>query len=321
MSALPGVRSASAVSYLPFNGLAAGTRVGIEGRPPARPGEDLVATIRTIMPGYFRAAGIPFKNGRDFTAADDALSTPYRFIVNEAFVQKYLPGGEPVGKQISVEMARVNPFGEIVGVVGDVKEGALDQDPEPTVYYIHAHLPYSEMVFLLRTEQDPLSVAESARKIIHGMNSELPVSDVRPMTAVVRQTFSRQQFSAVLLGGFSLASLLLAAIGIYGVLAYSVTQRTREIGVRVALGAEPSSITRMVVASGARMVLIGAAAGSAVALALSGLMKSLLYGVGPRDPLTFLAAPALLVAVAMVAAYVPARRAARVSPMEALRAE
>jgi putative ABC transport system permease protein len=141
------------------------------------------------------------------------------------------------------------------------------------------------------------------------------------METVVRQTFAGQQFSAVLLGGFSLASLLLAAIGVYGVLAYSVTQRTREIGVRIALGAEPLTITRMVVASGARMVMIGAAGGLAAALALSGLMKSLLFGIGPRDPLTFIAAPAVFVAVALLAAYVPARRAARVSPMEALRAE
>jgi putative ABC transport system permease protein len=153
------------------------------------------------------------------------------------------------------------------------------------------------------------------------MDPELPVSQVRTMETVVRQTFASQQFSAVLLGGFSLASLLLAAIGIYGLLAYSVTQRTREIGVRIALGAEPQTITRMVVAGGARMVVIGAAAGLAIALVLSGLMKSLLFGIGARDPLTFVATPVVFVVVALVAAYVPARRAARVSPMEALRAE
>lgn len=321
MAALPGVRAASAVSYLPFNGLAAGTRVDIEGRPPVKAGEDLVATIRTILPGYFRASGIPFKQGRDFTDADNVLSTPFRFIVNEAFVQKYMQGEDPIGKRILAFMADENRFGDIVGVVGNVKEGSLDKEPEPTVYYIHAHLAYGEMVFILRTEQEPMSVAESAQKVIRGMNSALPTADVRPMTAVVRETFSRQQFSAVLLGGFSLASLLLAAIGIYGVLAYSVTQRTREIGVRVALGAEPGSITRMVVAGGVRMVLMGAAVGLAIALGVSGLLQSLLYGVSSRDPLTFIAAPALLVLVAMIAAYVPARRASRVSPMEALRAE
>jgi putative ABC transport system permease protein len=177
------------------------------------------------------------------------------------------------------------------------------------------------MMFVLRAENEPLTLAAPARRIIQTLDSELPVSQVRTMETVVRQTFARQQFSAVLLGGFSLASLLLAAIGVYGLLAYSVTQRTREIGVRVALGAEPASIIRMVVASGARMVITGAAAGLAAALALSGLLKSLLFGIGPRDPLTFIAAPAIFVAVALVAAYLPARRAARVSPMEALRAE
>jgi putative ABC transport system permease protein len=318
---LPGVRSASAVSYLPFNGLAAGTDFKIAGRPPAKPGEALGAVIRTVLPEYFRTMGIPLIRGRDFTAADDVESTPHRFIVNEAFVRKHMPTEDPLGKQISVWMNKENPFGEIVGVVGDVKERTLDKEPEPTIYYIHSHLAYGEMVFVLRAENDAMALAEPARKIINGMDPELPVSQVRTMETVVRQTFASQQFSAVLLGGFSLSSLLLAAIGIYGLLAYSVTQRTREIGLRVALGAEPGSIIRMVVASGARMVITGAAAGLAAALALSGLLKSLLFGIGPRDPLTFIVAPAIFVAVALVAAYVPARRAARVSPMEALRTE
>ena len=321
LNQLPGVRSASAASYVPMTGVGAGTNLKILGQPPAKPGEELGATIRTVLPGYFHTMGIPLKRGRDFNAADDLESTPHRFIVSEAFVRKYLPGEEPLGKQISVEMNNENPFGEIVGVVGDVSDKTLDSELPPTVYYIHSHLTYGEMVFVLRAENDALALSEPARKIIQGMDPELPVSQVRTMETVVRQTFASQQFSAVLLGGFSLASLLLAAIGVYGVLAYSVSQRTREIGVRIALGAEPLTITRMVVASGARMVMIGAAAGLAAALALSGLMKSLLFGIGPRDPLTFVAAPVIFVVVALVAAYVPARRAARVSPMEALRAE
>jgi putative ABC transport system permease protein len=321
LNQLPGVRSASASSYLPLNGIGAGTGVKMLGQPPAKPGEEFVATIRTVLPGYFRTMGIPLKSGRDFSAADDVESTPHRFIVSEAFVRKCLSGEEPLGKQISAWMNKENPFGEIVGVVGDVSDKTLDSEPTPTVYYIHSHLPYGEMVFVVKAENDALSLADAARKVIQGIDAELPVSQVRTMETVVRQTFASQQFSAMLLGGFSLASLLLAAIGIYGILAYSVMQRTREIGVRIALGAEPRTITRMVVASGARMVVIGAAAGLAAALALSGLMKSLLFGIGPRDPVTFIAAPAIFVVVALAAAYVPARRAARVSPMEALRAE
>jgi putative ABC transport system permease protein len=321
LSQLPGVHSASAVSYLPFNGMAAGTRVDIAGRPEPKPGEELVATIRTVLPDYFRTVGIPLKQGRDFAAADNVIASPFRFIINEAFAQKYLAHEPPLDKQIKALMGRENLFGEIIGVVGDVKEGTLDHAPQPTVYYIHSHLVYGEMVFVLRTAQNPLRVAAAARRVIQGLDRELPVSDLRPMTTVVRQTFARQEFSALLLGSFSLAALLLAMIGLYGVLAYSVTQRTREIGVRIALGAEPWSIIRMVVSSGARMVIVGSFAGVAAALALSGLLQSLLYGIGPRDPLTFIAAPAVLAVVGLVAAYVPARRASRVSPMEALRTE
>src|SRR5262249_55914613 len=282
MSQLPGVRTASAVSYLPFNGMAAGTKVEIAGRPPAKPGEDLIATIRTVEPGYFSVMGIPFISGRDFTAADNVLSTPHRFIVNEEFVKKYMPGEQPLGKQINAWMDQENPFGEIVGVVADVKEGTLDHEPSPTVYYIHAHLSYSGMMFVLRADNNPLGLAAPARKIVQGLDPELTVADVRTMDTVVRETYARQQFSATLLAGFSFASLLLAGMGVYGVLSYSVSQRTREIGVRVALGAEPGSIIRLVVGAGARLVVAGAVAGLAGALALSGLMKTLLFGIGPR---------------------------------------
>jgi putative ABC transport system permease protein len=321
LSHLPGVRSASAVSYLPFNGLAAGTDIAFAGRPAAKPGEGAGAVIRTVLPGYFRTMGIPLKQGRDFTPADDAADSPYRFIVNEALVRKYFPDEVPLGHQISADMDQKNPFGEVIGVVGDVKEGAVDQDPEPTVYYVHSHLAYGEMVFVLRTKQDPMQVAVSARRVIQGLDSELPVADLKTMESVVRSTYARQQFSTVLLSGFSLSALLLAAIGLYGLLSYSVIRRTREIGVRVALGAEPQSILRLVVGSGVRLVAVGAIVGVAVALLLAGLMKSMLYGVKARDPLTFLAAPALLLLVSLIAAYLPARRAAHVSPCEALRAE
>ena len=318
---LPGVRSASAVSFLPFNGLSAATDIKIQGHPEPKLEDVPVSVIRTVLPDYFSTMGIPLLRGRDFTPADDTLSTPYRFIVNETFVRKFLPGEEPIGKQISADMGKENPFGEIVGVVGDVKGEALDEDPEPTIYYIQAHLPYGQMVFLLRTETDPLAQIEPARGAIQQLDPQLPIAQPRSMETVLAQTFARQQFSAVLLAGFSLASLLLAAIGIYGVLTYSVTQRTREIGLRAALGADPATIRRMIVLSGAKMVCLGALAGIVAALLLTGLMKSLLYSVSPHDPFTFLAAPAILSAVAVLAAYIPARRAARVSPMEALRAE
>jgi putative ABC transport system permease protein len=318
---VPGVESASAVSYLPFNGMAAGTDLAIAGRPPAKPGEEPGATIRTVMPGYFRTIGIPLKRGRVFTAADNTGDSPYRFIVNQAFVAKYLAGEEPLGQQISVEMDDKNPFAEIIGVVGNVKEGALDKEPTPTVYYIHAHLPYTSMVFVVRAAVDPLSLVGAMRNAIHDIDAAQPVARMRTMEAVVRETFARQTFSALLLGGFSLVSLVLAAVGIYGVLAYSVTERTREIGVRVALGADPARILTLVLGSGMRVVLFGALVGTGGALALTGLLKSLLFGVEAHDPAIFAAVPAVLIAVALLAAYLPARRASRLAPVDALKVE
>jgi len=218
-------------------------------------------------------------------------------------------------------MDQNNPFGEIIGVVGNVKEGALDREPEPTVYYIHAHLVYTGMVFVVRAAADPLSLAGAIRRTIHDIDPALPVAQIRTMEAIVRETFARQTFSALLLGGFSLVSLVLAAVGIYGVLAYSVTERTREIGVRVALGADPGRILTLVLGSGMRVVLVGALLGTGGALALTGLLKSLLFGVKAHDPATFAAVPAVLIAVALAAAYLPARRASRLAPVEALKVE
>ncbi len=318
---LPGVEAASAVSFLPFDGMAAGTDFAIEGRPPAKPGEDLGTTVRTVMPNYFRTLEIPVKRGRVFTAADNTIDSPYRFVVNEAFAQKYMAGEDAIGQHIAVAMGPKNPMGEIIGVVGNVKEGAVDKEPSPTVYYIHAHLIYTRMFFVVRAKGDPLALANPARRIIHGIDSAQPVSDMRPMEEVVRETFARQRFSALLLVGFSLVSLLLAAVGIYGVLAYSVTERTREIGVRVALGAEPGRILKLVLGSAVRMVVLGAVAGTAGALALTGLLKSLLFGIQAHDAATFAAVLAVLFTAAMLAAYLPARRASRLAPVDALRAD
>jgi predicted permease len=271
------------------------------------------------MPGYFHALGIQLESGRDFTAADNDATAPYRFIVNRTFAERYLKGEQPVGKQINALMDRTNPFGEIIGVVGDVKEDSVDKDPMPTVYYIYSHLPYTGMTFVVRTAGDPLSLAGAARRVIRGLDAGQPIAEVRTMQNIVSETFSRQRFSALLLSGFSMASLLLAAVGIYGVLAYSVTERTREIGVRLSLGAQPAQIVGMVVGRGARLVGTGVVAGLAGAWALAGLLKGLLFGIGPRDTATYLAVPAVLTLVALLASYLPARRAARLQPMDALR--
>jgi putative ABC transport system permease protein len=321
MARLPGVRSVSAVSFLPFTGPGAGTWINIEGRPPAKPGAELEALIRTVMPGYFRALGIPLKSGRDFAESDLAPNSPYHFIVNEAFVRQFLRGEEPLGKRINAIMDLQNPFGEIIGVVGDVRERTVDRPPEPTVYYPYNQLAYPRMVLVLRVGHDPLSLSGTARRAIQQLDPEQPIAEVRSLEEVLGENFSRQRFSAWLLAGFATVALMLAAVGIYGLLAYSVTARTPEFGVRTALGAEPAQITSLVLKSGARPVIGGLVIGMAGAIASSGLLKNLLFGVRPRDPVTFFLVPLLLGATALLAAYLPARRAAGLDPMNALRAE
>ncbi len=321
IQSLPGVRSASAVSHLPFNGLAPGTDVQIAGRPPAKPGEDWDATIRTIMPGYFHTMGIPLLSGRDFSVADNTANTPHRFLVNEAFVHKFLRGENPLDQKISAWMEEKNPFGQIIGVVGDVKDQTLDKEPTPTVYYPYSHLTYPQMVLTVRAQRNPLALVEPIRRMIRQIDPAEPIAEVRTMDEIIADTFSRQQFSMVLLSAFSIASLVLAAIGIYGILAYSVSERTREIGVRVALGAEPGRIVVLVIRSAAQFVILGALVGLTGAFALTGFLKSMLFQIGPRDPLTFVVVTAILAAIALAAAYLPARRAAHLDPTEALRAD
>jgi putative ABC transport system permease protein len=321
INSLPGVRSASAVSHLPLNGMAPSTLVLIAGQPRRKPGEDIGATIRTVLPGYFRTMGIPLLKGRDFTAADDTQESPHRFIVSRAFVRKYLGDSNPIDQKLSVWMERDNPYGQIIGVVGDVKDETLDQPTTPTVYYPHAHLAYNHMIFVVRTEGNPLSLVELIRRVIRRIDPAQPVADVKTMNEVVADTFSRQHFSAFLLAGFSCASLLVAAIGIYGILIYTVSEKTREIGVRVALGATPGKIASMIIRTAARPVIGGLIAGIGGALALTGLLRSLLFATSPQDPVTFIVVPAVLAGVALVAAYLPARRAAHLEPAEALRAD
>lgn len=321
IDSLPGVRAASAISHLPFNGLMPATVIQIAGRPPRKPGDDQIATVRTVLPDYFKTMGIPLLGGRDFTAADDREDAPHRFIVSQAFVHRYLGEGNPLDQQISVWMEDKNPFGQIIGVVADVRDERLDQAPTPTVYYAHAHLAYNRMIIVVRSASSPAALTTAVRDVIRGLDPAQPIADVQPMTEVIANTYSRQRFSTLLLAGFSAASLLLAAIGVYGILTYSVSERTREFGVRIAVGATPSRVVSLVIRSAAAPVFAGLLAGMAGAFALTGLLQSLLFNVSPRDPLTFTAIPVILAIIALVSAYLPARRASRLDPMASLRAE
>jgi putative ABC transport system permease protein len=321
IASVPGVRATSAISHLPFNGLVPATYVLIAGRPPRKPGDDQVATIRTVLPGYFKTMGIPLLAGRDFTAADDREDTPHRFIVSQAFVNRYLGKSNPLDQKISVWMEDKNPFGQIIGVVADVRDETLDQAPTPTVYYPHAHLAYNRMVIVVRSAGNALALTTAIRSVIRGLDPAQPIADVQPMTEVIANTYSRQRFSTLLLAGFSAASLLLAAVGIYGILTYSVSERTRELSVRIAVGATPGRVISLIMRSSAAPVFAGLIAGMAGAFALTSLLQSLLFNVSPRDPLTFAVIPVILAIVALLSAYLPARRASRLDPMAALRAE
>jgi predicted lysophospholipase L1 biosynthesis ABC-type transport system permease subunit len=241
--------------------------------------------------------------------------------VNGEFVRRFLNGEQPLGKRINAIMDTTNPFGEIIGVVGDVREWWIDREPLPTVYYVHSHLTFPRMQFLVRVDHDALRLAEPAGRMIQRLNPAQPIAEVRRMEDVLGENYSRQRFSSWLISGFAGVALLLAAVGIYGLLAYSVAARTREFGVRAALGADAGCITVLVLRTGARPVLLGLVIGVAGAVAISGLLKSLLFGIAPHDPVTFAVVPLFFAAVALAAAIGPARRAARLDPMEALRTE
>ena len=319
--ALPGVRAAAAVSLIPLHGIPVGTGVEIEGRPDPGPGNQLGTAVRVITPGYFRAAGIPIHRGREFDAADNRMDTPFRFIVNEAFANKYMHKEDPLGRRISVAMDTKNPFGEIIGITGNVSDGTRGSRNRPIVYYVHAHLAFPSLIVLIRTAAAPESIALPAQQIVRGLDPRVTVSEVATMEQVLADTIGRERFSASLLAVFSVFALLLTAIGIYGVLSYTVSERTHEIGVRIAMGAQPSAITGMFAGKALRFTLAGALAGLAGAFALSRFLETLLYETSPRDPFTFAAAPALLIVVALLASWIPATRAAQLNPVEALRAD
>ena len=231
-------------------------------------------------------------------------------------VKRYLRGEQPLGKKISAAMEDQNPYGEIIGVVADARELSIDREAGPTVYYVHSHLSDPGMYFLVRVDSNPMGMAEPARRIIQGLDPSLPIADVRTMEEVLGEDYSRQRLSAWLLSGFAAVALALAAIGIYGVVAYSVTARRREFGVRAVLGADANSIIVLVLRTGARPILLGLLFGVAAAVAAANLLKSLLFGIAPNDPVTFAVVPLFFAAVALAAGIVPARRAGRLDPME-----
>lgn len=321
ISALPGVTGAAAISFLPLSGPGIATSFYPADQPPPAAGEAPVTEVRPITPGFFRTMGIPHREGRDIAVSDQADS-PAVAVVSEGLARRYLADRNPIGRRLHVS---IGPAGgrsyEVVGVVGDVKFGSLDTDARAIVYLPHTQLAIGMMTFVVRTEGDPLSLANGVSAAVRGLDSSLPLADVATMEGVVDATLARPRVMAVLLTVFSLVALALAGIGVYGLMAYTVAQQTRDIGVRMAMGATPAAVFRGVFAHGLRLIVIGLSAGLVAAAALTQVLKALLYQTESLDPLTYGAAVLVLLLVAAVAIYVPARRSTRIAPVWALRTE
>ena len=321
IAALPGVESVGRISYLPFTGLGAGTGFTIVGQPPPEPGGRALATSVSVCDnGYFATMRMSLLQGRLFSDREMHEKSNV-VIVNDTFARRYFPGEDPLGKQVVISMTDPNVPTTIIGVVGDAKFTDLRAAVEPTSFWPHPQLTYTAMTLTIRTKVDPASVAGLIASQVQAVDPDQPLSDVRTMEQWMGRTLAQARFNSLLLGIFASLALLLASIGIYGVISYSVTQRTSEFGIRLALGAERGDILRMVVGSGLRLAAVGLGVGIVLALALSRTITTLLYQTRGTDPLTFAAVVALLGGVALFASYLPARRATRVPPGEALRAQ
>ncbi len=330
---LPEVVAAGAVEFLPLAGIDSATGLFIEGRAPAPPGQDLQIHYRSATPGYAGAIGMRLVRGRGFTASDNETAARVA-LINETMARRLWPGEDPIGRRVAltVESLRYRPDGpptrdwaagmrEIVGIVGDVRHGGLDAEAFPEMYVPFAQRPARDMTLVVRTAADPGAVIAQGRRIVSDLDPEQPISNEGTLADLVSASIARPRFNAVLLAAFTALALLLAGVGVYGVIAYSVARRIPEIGIRIALGGTGRDIAALVIGQGLWLSLIGLATGLIAAVALSRLLSGLLFGVTSRDPVVFAGAAVVLVAVALVASVVPAWRATRIDPIAALRSE
>ncbi|HEV2421758.1 MAG TPA: ABC transporter permease [Candidatus Acidoferrales bacterium] len=322
LRAIPGVQAAGITELVPLDGATESTAIRFFNAPRLTASDVQMANYTMVSSGYFAAVGTPILRGRPFLDSDSANSLPVT-IISSAMADKYWPGQNPIGKQVAPAGAAF-PLATIVGVTADVKRLSIRESPPPEMY-----VPYTQKVWpslltmdaILRTTEDPASVTASARDAVHSIDPDLPIAKVRTLANIVSTSMTEPLFSALLLAAFGGLALLLATIGMYGVISYSVAQRTQEIGIRMVLGAGPRSVFRMVLGEGTRLAVLGIAMGLAAALAVTRVMSSFLYGVRATDPLTFTAVSLLLLGVALLACFLPARRAMKVDPMVALRHE
>jgi predicted permease len=315
---IPGVTSAAITNALPLTPSKSLTRFAVQGAPPPPPGNFPVAQIRSVSPSYFRTLGIALHAGRMFEQKDVDDKTG-AFLVNEAFARRYLANREAIGSRILVGVLTAQPVAvPVIGVVADAKDLGVDSGAAPVIYA--AGYPNGQ-ILLVRTSLEPSALAPSIRQTVTSLDRNLGVSDIKTMDGVLSDSLARPRLSALLLGCFAFLSVGLAAIGVYGVLAFAVTQRTREIGVRMALGAQRSQVLRLFLRDGALLVVTGAATGILGALAISRLLSAILFETAPADPVSAFFTVVVLVAVGIAAVCIPALRASKVDPMNALRAE
>ena len=318
--AMPGVQSAGIISWLPMTPGNAATSLTVVGRPEPAPGQKPTAAIRIVDPGYFDAMRIPLRRGRSLAPSDRLGSVPVA-VISEAMVRKLWPGEDPIGQHVTVDWWHEKVSVGIVGVVADSRHDGLDAEFQPTLFYPFAQESQGGMSLVLRSTLPPATLTRMVRAAVSEMDKGLPVADAVTMYHHISEMMADRRYPAFVLGLFAALALTLAAVGIYGVLSYTVGQRTREIGVRLALGARPADVLRTVLGGGLRLTLSGVALGGMAAGLAAGALGKLLYGVHPLDPVTFAGVPLVLVGVALLAMAAPARRAARVDPMVALRSE
>jgi len=320
---LPGVESAGVITFLPlsFNGM--NFSFSVEGRPSPSDMKLPFALFRVVSPDYFRAMGIPLQRGRFFDTRDSAGTQP-AVLINRGFAEQYWPGEEAVGKRLKVGPAdSPNAWLTVVGVVGDTRQtGLYEQKLEFYVPYAQERRSFmAPRDLVVRTKSDPAVIAGAVRQAVWAVDKDQPVSNVRTLDQVFADAISKERFQALMLGLFATLALLLACVGLYGVISYAVVQRTHEIGVRMALGAQPAHVLTLVVRQGMMLTLAGLVVGIVAGTFVTRVLTDMLFGVTPRDPLTFVGVPVLLLAVAFLACYIPARRATRIDPLIALRAE
>jgi len=318
IDALPGIEAAGGVSFLPLTGLGAATSYSVVGYPEPVPGKEPVADVRVAANQYFKVMGIPLVKGRLFDEGSE-LDAKNHVIINETMARRQWPGEDPIGKRVKISWNDTRED-EVIGVVGDVRHASLESAPRDMTYWPYARFPYNTMTIAVRTAGET-SAVNSIVAIVREQDPQLAVSRIRTMEEIMSDSVAQRRMTMLMLAIFAGAALALAAVGIYGVIAYGVTQRTQEIGIRLALGAQRSDVLRMVV--GQAMVLTGGGIviGGIAAVLLTRFMTTLLFDVEPGDPLTFLVVAGVLTGVAVLASYVPGRRATRVDPVVALRAE